>query len=396
MKYKYIVGLLVALNFNNMFASDVEDAKYARTYAALTSGAGTAVANVNAALAGNENFNHDLDINIARGCSAGFELRKAVIGLSPQHLKDVVNAHGAFFQTSLGMSLVYGWALNKCDKVVTPYYIGRYFSFDKLFQGLAEKVGASYGSQTKTLLSKTFKSGLTAVEVTEEARWAFYHHLMYLPYAIEQVRAAAPLAAVSLLAPVVPPSMDALIAGARRTKAEAVAEAAAVQDEILLAQMIVKGKSLLRGTYEEYIAPFINKNLTELRLYEEQKAAAQESQTRRNAKILLVIEGLKADTPSRQEALDNALAIISDWNFMSAICEISEEVFPKFVDSTDFLLLQQMVRMHLPNVMNNQHHVDKVLALTKEDALTGENIAEKRNSIAWVLFHLKFKFDLFP
>jgi hypothetical protein len=91
-----------------------------------------------------------------------------------------------FFKTSLGVSLLYGWALNQYADPTMPYYIGRYFSFDKMFQGLADR--ASDDANIKAFLKSTFTRGLAAVEAD---RWAFYDHMVYLPYAIAKVRETA-------------------------------------------------------------------------------------------------------------------------------------------------------------------------------------------------------------
>jgi hypothetical protein len=137
MKYKYIVALFVALSLNNAFAADEEP--YQGVYETLTSKKLNASQRINGALANNQTFNHKDDKDIIRRSQTGLALRKAVIGLDAADLQAVVETNHEFFKTSLGISLVYGWTLNKFKEPVTPYYIGYYFSFDKLFQGLADK-----------------------------------------------------------------------------------------------------------------------------------------------------------------------------------------------------------------------------------------------------------------
>jgi hypothetical protein len=214
MKYKYIVGLLVALSFNSGFAAEVATDNYQEIYEAFTRGG---AANINAALKNNPNFNHNADADTIRSSATGLALRTAVIGLGFAELQTLVEANEAnhtFFKTSLGMSLLYGWVLNQFADAVTPYYIGRYFSFDKMFQGLANR--ADVDANVKTFLQSAFTRGLAAVEAD---RWAFYGHMLYLPYAIEKVRATVPVAPAA-------PTMDAIIAGARRSADEARTEAA--------------------------------------------------------------------------------------------------------------------------------------------------------------------------
>jgi hypothetical protein len=222
MKFRYLVGLLVALNFNNGFAADAEIAagNYQGAYEAFTQ---RSAAGINAALQHNQDFNHNNDRDASRRSAAGLALRTAVIGLGFDDLKTVVETNHAFFKTSLGVSLLQGWALNKFDKPVTPYYIGYYFSFDKMFQGLATRVGtiADLGATAKTFFQSAFTRGLAAVEAD---RRGFYDHMIYLPYAIGQVRAAVPAIDGAGVAPL--PSMEMVIANAKRSAMEARTEAA--------------------------------------------------------------------------------------------------------------------------------------------------------------------------
>jgi hypothetical protein len=213
MKYKYIAGLLVALSFNSGFAAEavIGPDSYQEIYSAFHRGG---VVNINVALKNNEGFNHNNDVDTIRRSAAGFALRTAVIGLNAAELQTVVEKNHEFFKTSLGVSLVYGWALNHFKDAITPYYIGHYFSFGKMFQGLADSVAGDVN--VRTFLKSAFTRGLRAVE---DDRWAFYDHMLYLPYAIEKVRAIEQVVEAA-------PSMDGVIAGARRTKAEAQTEAA--------------------------------------------------------------------------------------------------------------------------------------------------------------------------
>ena len=215
MKYKYIVVLLVALGFGGGFAAEIALNDYDAIHASFTRG-GTA--DLNAALQNNQGFDHNADGDKIRSSSAGFALRTAVIRLSFDELKDVVENNHDFFKTSLGLSLIYGWALNQFKDANTPYYLGRYFSFDKMFQGMANNIG---DINVKTFLKSRFTLGLKAVE---DDRWVFYDHMLYLPYAIEQVRAAVVPVDGAVAAPL--PSVDMIIADARRSSDEARTETA--------------------------------------------------------------------------------------------------------------------------------------------------------------------------
>ena len=212
MKYKYIVGILVALSFNNAFGADADETinhgDYQEMYLAFSHGG---CKEINAALANNPTFNNKEDVDdILLSCQTGFALRKAVIGLSAPDLQAVVERNHEFFKTSLGVSLVYGWTLRTLNSTTTPYYIDECFSFDKLFQGMADKIN---DSQVSTFLKSTFTLGLRAVDAD---RWAFYDHMLYLPYAIEQMGISGPSAL----------SIDEVLKMSHRTKAEAKSERA--------------------------------------------------------------------------------------------------------------------------------------------------------------------------
>ncbi len=256
MKYKYIVGLFVALGFSNAFAADEEPIakdNYQAMYEAFRC---SSVKDINDALQNNQTFNHKNDTDIIRSSQTGLALRKAVIGLNADQLQAVVEKNHEFFKTSLGTSLIYGWTLNQFKEPVTPYYIGDYFSFDKLFQGLASKM---VDHNVATFLKSAFTLGLSAVEAD---RWAFYDHMLYLPYAIEQVG----IIGTSDL------SIDDVIRMSRCTKEEAQAErqAAAHLDEIQDAYVIVEEDFLERS--------FANKT-TNLVRDEEQSTAASFDET---------------------------------------------------------------------------------------------------------------------
>ena len=208
MKFKYLAGLFLALSFNTGFAATAEIMAndYQGIYEAFTRGA---AGDINAALKNNQGFNHKADGDSIRSSAAGLALRTAVIGLGFDDLKTVVETNHAFFETSLGMSLLYGWLLNQFKDPITPYYIGHYFSFDKLLQGMTAT------QPDKKFFTQNFTRGLPAVEGD---RWAFYDHMLYLPYAIAQVRLTAPAAVAA-------PSVDRIIADARRSAVEAQEEA---------------------------------------------------------------------------------------------------------------------------------------------------------------------------
>ncbi len=171
MKYKYIVGLFVALSLNNAFAADMEE-RYQDVYGALTATATASPTDrINAALQNNENYDNKKDGNLCRSILAGFALRKTVFELNATELQTIVEAHNAFFKTSLGMSSVYGWTLKHFAAPELPYYIVGNFSFGQHFNLIADQFTTE---QTKTFLKSTFTLGLAAVDGDEDTKWKFY------------------------------------------------------------------------------------------------------------------------------------------------------------------------------------------------------------------------------
>lgn len=213
-----VLTAIVVMNPISSAATAVDE-HYATACRALGNvhpmGGATAIAALDTVLDGHEDFNHNNDKDICRSTQVGLLLRKAVFGLTAPAFQAVVNRHEAFFRTSLGMSLIHGWMLRQFESVVTPYYTGAYFSFNKFFQGMASKMagdaksmdiiiagsrsslaearrGRGLGDNVRQpsgnalvdLLRQACDRGLAAVEAN---RWKYYNHMLYLPYAIEQV-----------------------------------------------------------------------------------------------------------------------------------------------------------------------------------------------------------------
>ena len=168
MKYKYIVGLFVALSLNNAFAADE---LYQGVYETLTSERLTASQRISGALDENQTYDNKKDGNLCRSILAGFQLRKAVFELKATELQTIVEANNAFFKTSLGMSLVYGWTLQHFAAPELPYYIVGNFSFVQHFNLITEKFT---NEETKIFLKSAFAAGLAAVNADQDTLWEFY------------------------------------------------------------------------------------------------------------------------------------------------------------------------------------------------------------------------------
>ena len=200
----------------------------------------TAITALDTTLNGHEDFNHKSDKDICRSSSMGFALRKTVFGLAVSDFQTVVGRHEAFFRTSLGMSLIHGWMLSHFPEPepITPYYIGNYFSFDKFLQGMACSMASDaksmdmviYGSRCSLaehrgrrignariasgnalvdFLKTACDKGVAAVEVD---RWKYYDHMLYLPYAIEQVHSCRKAFVVDALSAGMQPDQKSLVA----------------------------------------------------------------------------------------------------------------------------------------------------------------------------------------
>ena len=125
-------------------------------------------------------FNHKKDNDVIRSSQSGLLTRKAFIKLSDADFVKVVEDSLPFFSHSFDFSLIHGWMLNKFKDSTTPYYTGTYFSFDKFFFGMIGKMPLAL----QNIIKKAWCSARKDVEVN---RWDYYDHMLYLPYAIDQV-----------------------------------------------------------------------------------------------------------------------------------------------------------------------------------------------------------------
>lgn len=212
MKKYFSVFTLFFLTISNLTAADVAvaldmtDYTSGGYYAELTGieTGGNPVAGLRL-LFGAKEFNPKKDRDLVRASSAGLLTRKAFIKLNDAQFTAVVSSCLPFFSTSYGFSLIHGWMLNKFRENTTPYYIGKYFSFDKFFWGMINAMPATVPANAKNLIKKVWWSARNGIDTD---RFGYYDNMLYLPYAIEQVGFAKDRAA---------PTMDAVIADARTT-----------------------------------------------------------------------------------------------------------------------------------------------------------------------------------
>lgn len=119
--------------------------------------------------------------------------RKAFIKLSTKQFVDVVVNCQDYFKTQFGFSLIHGWMLNRLDEVITPYYVGKFFSFKKMFEGMMEKFSSNrhYSTVIGTIRHCVF---FEAMKNIQEDRWSYYFDCaLWLHSAIDHVKTENPL-----------------------------------------------------------------------------------------------------------------------------------------------------------------------------------------------------------
>ncbi len=129
---KYILVLLLALDFASGFAGNAAElnGKIAAVKIYLATKASASP------LAGFDMETLKKEANVR-------ELRQEIICLTPEELRDVVNdsANQDFFNSSMGISLIYGWLLNQFKgEPITPFYVGKYFDFEEMLRLMCDKL----------------------------------------------------------------------------------------------------------------------------------------------------------------------------------------------------------------------------------------------------------------
>ena len=179
MKNRYILCVIVALNLGSAFADVYDDAK--QSWADRSDE--------------RKQYNRDGTITAFTPEKLQQEarvrnLRQSVISKNFEALKSEVVGR-EFYKTSVGVSFLYGWLLNQFKEVVTPFYVGKYFSFKAMFDPLLNKIDES----ARNFLSPKFNEWVKKLEAKEEKqkqedKFSFlFDGIIPLHYAIEQVRA---------------------------------------------------------------------------------------------------------------------------------------------------------------------------------------------------------------
>ena len=179
MKNRYILCVIVALNLGSAFADVYDDAKQSWVDRS----------------AERKQYNRDGTITAFTPEKLQQEarvrnLRQSVISKNFEALKSEVVGR-EFYKTSVGVSFLYGWLLNQFKEVVTPFYVGKYFSFKAMFDPLLNKIDES----ARNFLSPKFNEWVKKLEAKEEKqkqedKFSFlFDGIIPLHYAIEQVRA---------------------------------------------------------------------------------------------------------------------------------------------------------------------------------------------------------------
>ena len=184
MKYKYIVGLMVALNLGSVFSRETpEDTQVVFENT-------REIDNVKSYLNKRlplQSIVYDMETLRQEAMLRNY--RQKVIGLGAEDLQKEVEKDHEFYKSAMGVSFIYGWALNQSyeKEIITPFYVGKYFSFITLFEDLVARLKTD-DNNIKIFLKSRFTLGLRAIE---EDRFRFlFDGIIPLHYAIDQVRAA--------------------------------------------------------------------------------------------------------------------------------------------------------------------------------------------------------------
>ena len=129
------------------------------------------------------------------------EFRINVISMDYAALKTEINDNSEFYKTDIGISFLYGWILNQFKlndsdtdttkkEIVTPFYVGKYFSFGSMFGAYLDKLEEN----AKTLLSPIFETWVKNLEIQpdeekQKTKFDFlFDGIIPLHYAIEQAQ----------------------------------------------------------------------------------------------------------------------------------------------------------------------------------------------------------------
>ena len=212
MKYKYAMALIVSLNLGTIFSATIIG-DFTETVSADERR--YQIAQKRWAAKANERFAYGIaksdeersnalekyTTDVLQEEAALREFRINVISMDYAALKTEINDNSEFYKTDIGISFLYGWILNQFKlndsdtdttkkEIVTPFYVGKYFSFGSMFGAYLDKLEEN----AKTLLSPIFETWVKNLEIQpdeekQKTKFDFlFDGIIPLHYAIEQAQ----------------------------------------------------------------------------------------------------------------------------------------------------------------------------------------------------------------
>ncbi len=130
--------------------------------------------------------------------------RIAFIRLADDQLSRLLvdSKYNEFLSSALGFSFIHGWILARSEAVITPYYVGKYFSYEKMYQGLIAQVESG---NIKTRFNDLLCDGIVSINAANEVRELgyFFDYVIPLHYAIEKAKEAPVTSSVTTAAPTI-------------------------------------------------------------------------------------------------------------------------------------------------------------------------------------------------
>ena len=212
MKYKYAMALIVSLNLGTIFSATIigdftetvsaDERRYQIAQKRWAAKANERVA-YGIAKSDEERSNalEKYTTDVLQEEAALREFRINVISMDYAALKTEINDNSEFYKTDIGISFLYGWILNQFKlndsdtdttkkEIVTPFYVGKYFSFGSMFGAYLDKLEEN----AKTLLSPIFETWVKNLEIQpdeekQKTKFDFlFDGIIPLHYAIEQAQ----------------------------------------------------------------------------------------------------------------------------------------------------------------------------------------------------------------
>ncbi len=213
MKYKYAMALIVSLNLGTIFSATIIG-DFTETVS--TDERRYQIAQKRWAAKANERFAYGIaksdeersnalekyTTDVLQEEAALRELRINVISMDYAALKTEINDNSEFYKTDIGISFLYGWILNQFKlndsdtdtakkEIVTPFYVGKYFSFGSMFGAYLGNLDNENAKDQLSPIFETWVKNLESQPDEEKQKTKFdflFDGIIPLHYAIEQAQ----------------------------------------------------------------------------------------------------------------------------------------------------------------------------------------------------------------